>query len=385
LLLCLLFVGSVVLRDCSGDLSTTCKPCPPGTFISEPNGLHNCLTCRNCDESQGLYIQSKCTTIKDTMCDVLDGYHCIDYSDSQCRHAQKHSVCEPGQETKRPGTKTLDTICVNCPQGFFSPSGLNCTKWTDCTSRNEIQTEIGSSVKDVTCTQKRRGRYGLILPVALTPLFSIILCLWLMYKSFYHFLSIGSTCGPNEYRSAYGECCPMCNLGSVVRSDCSGDLSTTCQPCPPGTFMSEPNGLHRCFTCKHCAESQGLYIQSKCTTIQNTICDVLDGYYCIDYSDSQCRHAEKHRVCRPGQETKTAGTKASDTECVDCAPGFYSPSGLNCIKWTDCAARNEIQTEDGSPVKDVTCEQKPKERYGLVDLIATTFTEFYRILSSEGQ
>ncbi|XP_018938200.1 tumor necrosis factor receptor superfamily member 14-like isoform X2 [Cyprinus carpio] len=172
---------------------------------------------------------------------------------------------------------------------------------------------------------------------------------------FYHFLSIGSTCGPNEYRSAYGECCPMCNLGSVVRSDCSGDLSTTCQPCPPGTFMSEPNGLHRCFTCKHCAEN------------------------------SQCRHAEKHRVCRPGQETKTAGTKASDTECVDCAPGFYSPSGLNCIKWTDCAARNEIQTEDGSPVKDVTCEQKPKERYGLVDLIATTFTEFYRILSSEGQ
>ncbi|XP_042585560.1 tumor necrosis factor receptor superfamily member 14-like isoform X1 [Cyprinus carpio] len=177
-------IGSVVLRDCSGDLSTTCKPCPPGTFISEPNGLHNCLTCRNCDESQGLYIQSKCTTIKDTMCDVLDGYHCIDYSDSQCRHAQKHSVCEPGQETKRPGTKTLDTICVNCPQGFFSPSGLNCTKWTDCTSRNEIQTEIGSSVKDVTCTQKRRGRYGLILPVALTPLFSIILCLWLMYKSY---------------------------------------------------------------------------------------------------------------------------------------------------------------------------------------------------------
>uniref|UniRef100_A0A671L9U8 Tumor necrosis factor receptor superfamily member 14-like n=1 Tax=Sinocyclocheilus anshuiensis TaxID=1608454 RepID=A0A671L9U8_9TELE len=173
-------------------------------------------------------------------------------------------------------------------------------------------------------------------------------CLFCVFTGFYHFLSIGSTCSPNEYTSAYGECCPMCNPGSVVHSDCSEDVSTTCKPCPPGTFVSEPNGLHLCFTCKHCAESQGLYSQSKCTTIKNTICDVLDGYYCIDYSNALCRHAQKHRVCRPGQETKTPGTKTSDTECVDCAPGFYSPSGLNCTKWTDCAARNEIQTEGGT-------------------------------------
>ncbi|XP_050960502.1 tumor necrosis factor receptor superfamily member 14-like isoform X2 [Labeo rohita] len=175
-------IGSVVRSDCSGDLSTTCKPCPPGTFMNEPNGLHNCFKCRNCVESQGLYIQSTCSTIKDTVCDVLDGYYCIDYSKSQCHHAQKHTVCEPGQETKRSGTKTLDTICVNCPHGFYSPSGLNCTKWTDCTARSEIQIEIGSSVKDVTCTMERRGRYGLILPVALTSLF-FILCLWTLFRS----------------------------------------------------------------------------------------------------------------------------------------------------------------------------------------------------------
>ncbi|XP_043102873.1 tumor necrosis factor receptor superfamily member 14-like [Puntigrus tetrazona] len=193
---------------------------------------------------------------------------------------------------------------------------------------------------------------------------------------FYHFLSIGSACGPTEYISADGECCPMCGRGSVVFKDCRDDLSTTCKPCPPGTFMSEPSGLHKCFTCKHCAERQGLYIQHKCTTIQDTTCDVLDGYYCIDHSYSQCSHAEKHRVCRPGQETKTLGTKTSDTECVDCAPGFYSPSGLICTKWTNCADRNEVQTEGGSPVKDVTCEQKPKESLG--DLITTSFTEIYK-------
>uniref|UniRef100_A0A673MMG9 Tumor necrosis factor receptor superfamily member 16-like n=1 Tax=Sinocyclocheilus rhinocerous TaxID=307959 RepID=A0A673MMG9_9TELE len=163
--------------------------------------------------------------------------------------------------------------------------------------------------------------------------------------------------GPSDYKSTVGECCPMCNIGSVVYHDCTGDFSTTCIPCSPGTFMSEPNGLYQCFPCRQCAESQGLYIQSKCTTVRDTVCDVLDGYR----------------------------TKASDTECVDCASGFYSPSGLNCTKWTDCAARNEIQAEDGSPVKDVTCEQKPKEIYGLVDLIAASLAEFYRSLFSEVQ
>lgn len=202
---------------------------------------------------------------------------------------------------------------------------------------------------------------------------------------FYHVLSTGSTCGPSEYRSAGGECCPMCYIGSVVYHDCTSDLSTTCKPCSPGTYMSEINGLHQCFPCKHCAESQGLYILSKCTTITDTLCDVLDGYHCVRFSNSQCLYAEKHSVCRPGQETKTPGTNTKDSECVDCAPGFYSPSGLNCTKWTDCAARNEIQTEDGSPVKDVTCEQKPKERYGLVDLIAVSLGEFYRSIFSEVQ
>uniref|UniRef100_A0A672NN29 Zgc:158862 n=1 Tax=Sinocyclocheilus grahami TaxID=75366 RepID=A0A672NN29_SINGR len=148
--------------DCSGDLSTACKPCTPGTFISEPNGLPKCFTCRNCVESQGFYIQRKCTTIQDTICGVLDGYYCIDYSNLQCSHAQKHSVCKPGQETKTPGTKTSDTVCVDCPHGFYSPLGLNCTKWTDCSARNEIETDNGSSDKDATCTPKRRKRYGLI-------------------------------------------------------------------------------------------------------------------------------------------------------------------------------------------------------------------------------
>ncbi|XP_051964587.1 tumor necrosis factor receptor superfamily member 14-like [Xyrauchen texanus] len=177
-------------------------------------------------------------------------------------------------------------------------------------------------------------------------------------------VAFAHSCGPSEYRSAGGECCPMCNIGSVVFHDCLGDFSTTCKPCSQGTFMSEPNGLYKCFPCKNCDQSHGLYTQSKCTTMTNSICDVLDGYYCIEYHNSECIYTLKHSVCKPGQGTKL-GTKRSDTVCVDCGHGFYSPSGLNCTKWTDCATRNEIQTADGSFIKDVTCAQK-RGRYGLI-------------------
>ncbi|XP_048065003.1 tumor necrosis factor receptor superfamily member 14-like isoform X2 [Megalobrama amblycephala] len=181
----------------------------------------------------------------------------------------------------------------------------------------------------------------------------------------------------------------MCSIGSMVLYDCIGSFSTTCKPCIPGTFISEPSGLHKCFPCKHCDENEGLYIQSKCTTIGDTICDVLDGYHCTEYSNLQCLRAVKHSVCRPGQKTKTLGTKTSDTECENCPFGFYSSSGLNCTKWTDCNARNEIQSEDGSHVKDVKCVQKRK-RYCLVALCppvicAAVLAALYRRSCSEDQ
>ncbi|TRY89918.1 hypothetical protein DNTS_020506 [Danionella cerebrum] len=158
----------------------------------------------------------------------------------------------------------------------------------------------------------------------------------------------------------------MCGIGSVVSRDCVGDLSTTCKPCPPATYMNEPNGLNRCFPCRNCAESQGLYIQRKCTTIQDTTCDVLDGYYCIDFSNSQCSLAVQHKICKPGQETITLGTKTSDTVCGDCRHGFFSQLGLNCTQWTNCEARNEIESEAGSSVKDTTCVRPSRNRCSVI-------------------
>ncbi|XP_060737506.1 tumor necrosis factor receptor superfamily member 14-like isoform X1 [Tachysurus vachellii] len=182
----------------------------------------------------------------------------------------------------------------------------------------------------------------------------------------------GEKCGQSEYLSAADECCPMCAMGSVVMKDCHGDYSTRCKPCSKGTFMNEPNGLHACFQCKIC--ENGFYISQDCTTMQDTVCGVLDGFYCIRYSDEKrdCSLAIKHSKCKPGEQIKTPGTKASDTVCEPCSPGFYSPEGVNCSKWTDCSARNEIEDEEGTSIRDVQC--KPRNwnmRYGLIAVLLT--------------
>lgn len=74
---------------------------------------------------------------------------------------------------------------------------------------------------------------------------------------------------------------------------------------------------------------QGLYIQSKCTKKKDTICDVLYGYYCIEEdSNSQCRYAVKHSVCKPGQETKTLGIASQCLKTNLISPTSFSLNHL---------------------------------------------------------
>ncbi|KAF5906263.1 tumor necrosis factor receptor superfamily member 5-like isoform X3, partial [Clarias magur] len=185
----------------------------------------------------------------------------------------------------------------------------------------------------------------------------------------YSVLTYGQ-CGPSEYFSRAGECCPMCNIGSVVYKDCSGDYSTSCKPCSTGTFMNRPNGLHTCLQCKVCDSGQGLTIRQSCTTMQDTICEILDGYYCLDPQNEECIHAEEHSKCTPGHYVKTPGTKKSNTVCESCPQGFYSPEGVTCTKWTDCSATNEVVDQEGTSITDVKCTLTTRQRYGLIGVPA---------------
>ncbi|KAF7695514.1 hypothetical protein HF521_007237 [Silurus meridionalis] len=140
-------IGLVVLRDCTGDYSTTCAPCTKGTFMNVPNGVNSCFQCKTCD--RGLYILQNCSTIKDTVCEVLDGYYCVQHSDGECSLAMKHSV--------------------------------RCFKWNDCSLNNEIVDEEGTSITDVKCKRLRK-RFGLIAAFLISAVPLLLLSSYWMHR-----------------------------------------------------------------------------------------------------------------------------------------------------------------------------------------------------------
>ncbi|XP_064778187.1 tumor necrosis factor receptor superfamily member 14-like isoform X1 [Oncorhynchus masou masou] len=226
---------------------------------------------------------------------------------------------------------------INCITFYISDVGNVCTAWFiyNCFKHSPDSTSMeGCCLKSV---------------VGVRP------------PSCFNFLHVfGSDCGPAEYKQVDGQCCPMCGKGLVVRRDCTIESSTSCIPCIRGTFMNEANGLTKCFPCSSCDPGLGLFTQTECKPTSNTVCDILDGYYCRSYSsNSECSFAVEHTHCSPGQSTKSPGTKTTDTMCEECQHGFYSQYGVNCTAWTDCAAMGRVKTEDGNSRQDVICNKVP--------------------------
>lgn len=51
----------------------------------------------------------------------------------------------------------------------------------------------------------------------------------------------------------------------------------------------------------------GLKVKTSCTTKSNTVCEPLEGFYCVDFKEGGCAAAEKHTSCRPGQYISESG------------------------------------------------------------------------------
>ncbi|KAK5605266.1 hypothetical protein CRENBAI_017068 [Crenichthys baileyi] len=177
----------------------------------------------------------------------------------------------------------------------------------------------------------------------------------------------GSNCGPKEYRTSDGQCCPMCHEGTVVGRDCTVQSGTRCLPCDTGTYMNQPNGLTRCLPCSFCDPGVGLFAQQNCTPTSDTVCDVLSGYFCKSLADRiGCSTAEIHSVCDPGQRIKQPGTSRHDTVCEVCQEGSFSPHGVNCTLWTKqqhlATALRTDGRYDGYMEKMQTEEKEKKKR-----------------------
>ncbi|XP_034027790.1 tumor necrosis factor receptor superfamily member 14-like isoform X1 [Thalassophryne amazonica] len=121
--------------------------------------------------------------------------------------------------------------------------------------------------------------------------------------------------------------------------------------------MDQMNSYKECTTCSICDTGHGLFVHQPCTSVSNTVCGVLNGYFCTRFTDNGgCSLAFRHTVCAPGQQMKQAGTNRTDTVCEDCQSGFFSLDGVNCTAWKVCE-ETETVVKEGSSSQDVICER----------------------------
>ncbi|XP_047425474.1 tumor necrosis factor receptor superfamily member 14-like [Mugil cephalus] len=166
------------------------------------------------------------------------------------------------------------------------------------------------------------------------------------------------TCGPQEY-STGNKCCSMCPPGNRVETVCTESSNTSCLPCMSGTYMDKDTGHKRCLLCTNCDTGSGLKVKTSCTTTSDTVCEPLEGFFCIDLINGQCAAAQKHKDCDPGQYIKEKGTSSSDTVCSDCSDGTFSDGTLtSCHQHTQCESMNLQLKTAGNTTTDSVCGEQ---------------------------
>uniref|UniRef100_A0A4W6CUI6 TNFR-Cys domain-containing protein n=1 Tax=Lates calcarifer TaxID=8187 RepID=A0A4W6CUI6_LATCA len=163
------------------------------------------------------------------------------------------------------------------------------------------------------------------------------------------------TCHPAEYQIG-NECCPKCPPGSCVKTNCTEFRSRSCLPCLEGTYMNQPTERTQCFPCTNCDAGSGLKIKTSCTSTSDTVCEPLEGFYCIDVKDKCCMAAQRHKHCEPGQYISKKGTASTDTECSDCTDGTFSDGTFtSCQPHTQCESINLQLIRPGTATTDAQC------------------------------
>ncbi|XP_030581791.1 tumor necrosis factor receptor superfamily member 14-like [Archocentrus centrarchus] len=169
------------------------------------------------------------------------------------------------------------------------------------------------------------------------------------------FITLSLTCHPGEYLIG-SECCPRCSAGSRVKTHCNEYRRTSCLLCVDGTYTDEPTGLEQCTLCSVCAAGSGLKVKRSCTGTSDTVCEPLQGFYCIYSVGDGCETAQRHSSCGPGQYISKHGTASTDTECSDCRAGTFSDgTSASCQPHTQCEDLNLQLIKAGTPAADAQC------------------------------
>ncbi|XP_048474841.1 tumor necrosis factor receptor superfamily member 14-like isoform X2 [Rhincodon typus] len=101
--------GHRVKGHCTQRSGTECYPCTDKTYQDGFNGDDDCKSCRPCGE--GTFPIVACTSIRDTICDCLEGFHCESITVDGCEQCSKHSTCPPGEEVVSKGAYRRNTVC----------------------------------------------------------------------------------------------------------------------------------------------------------------------------------------------------------------------------------------------------------------------------------
>ncbi|XP_069382954.1 tumor necrosis factor receptor superfamily member 14-like [Paralichthys olivaceus] len=181
------------------------------------------------------------------------------------------------------------------------------------------------------------------------------------------------TCPSTEYQIG-DECCPLCPPGNRVKTHCRF-RSTSCLPCEKDTFMNLPTGRRMCFPCTTCGPDSGLKIYTSCTATTDSLCEPLEGFYCVDRTRNNCAAAKKHTQCKPGQFIKQRGTALTDSECSDCSDGTFSDgTRTSCQAHTQCESLTLQLKRPGTTSTDAECEYTSlKVPVGIITSVVLVF------------
>ncbi|XP_068934879.1 tumor necrosis factor receptor superfamily member 14-like isoform X2 [Petaurus breviceps papuanus] len=156
--------GYRVRDTCNTITNTFCLACKTGTYTPHPNGLKECLQCKDCDPGSGFVTRRECLTISNTVCGCFPAHICVIMKGDDCELCEPHRVCPPGQYVKSQGTERSNTICEKCQAGTFSPNGTlgQCLPWTNCTAQGLLEEKPGTDTTDALCLPGRNPQLRLI-------------------------------------------------------------------------------------------------------------------------------------------------------------------------------------------------------------------------------
>ncbi|KAM9783279.1 uncharacterized protein ACB057_015591 [Neosynchiropus ocellatus] len=144
--------------------------------------------------------------------------------------------------------------------------------------------------------------------------------------------------------------CAMCPPGQHLVSHCTATTPTRCAPCQKNHFTEISNYRPECLYCNNYC-TRNMEVQEECSPVKNRVCRCKDGFYMMmDFCLT-------HSKCGPGHGVLKRGTPHSNTECEECAEGFFSSSTSAteaCVKHSVCAS-HETALLAGSSHTDRLC------------------------------